>query len=149
MQSACLSSSIQQVLFTHLAQAGQVPQGEVNTALRIKGCYGHSGLISPFLMRKLRLLKVQRNVDVRSVITTKVSILPVYPVLYKTRFLSLSLERGPFKCLPGTVVVFTTPSTGKTDGYLPDESQLWLFIQQISTVGEVRHVHFYTTLTNK
>lgn len=82
---ACLSWSIQQALFTHLAQAGQMPQGEVNTSLRIKGCYGHPGLIPPFLMRKLRLLKVQRDFVVGSVIRTKVSILPVYPVLCKTR----------------------------------------------------------------
>lgn len=56
--------------------------------------------------------------------------------------MSLSLEGGPFKFLLVTVVIFTTPSMGKTNGALPDESQLWLFIQQMSTVGEVRHVHF-------
>lgn len=64
------------------------------------------------------------------------------PLLERTMFLSLSLEKGPFKFLPVTVVIFTTPSMRKTDGALPDESQLWLFIQQMSTVSEVRHVYF-------
>lgn len=57
--------------------------------------------------------------------------------------MSLSLEIGPFKFLPVTgVVLATTPYMGRTDGDLPDESQLWLFIQGMSTVGEVRHGHF-------
>ena len=77
-----------------------------------------------------------------------VSLEPVYPyslatpLLERTEFFSLSLHRGPFKFRPVTVVIFTTPSMGKTAGALPDESQLWLFIQQMPTVDEVSHIYF-------
>lgn len=90
LQTTCLNSSIQQARFTLLAWASQLPEKEVNMALRMKGFCGWksckpSCLITCFLMRTLRLLRGLGNLGARTVIRTRVSILPVYTISHKTR----------------------------------------------------------------
>ena len=147
LQVACLNSWIRQVPLPHLVQTGRLPQGAVNPALRIKG-------FCDWTARKATLPKLSLSDEeataaqghMRSqcwlLVQNECVCTPWPPPLRERTTFFLSLHRGPFKFRPVTGVTFTTPSMGKTAGALPDESQLWLFIQQMPTVDEISHIYF-------